>query len=134
MSSGSNYSVSELRKIVLARGEYLFQLDKKRFTAQKTRLRQRPDQTAVLTAERQDVNQLVSAASDAFAKARKLIEATGRMILGFKDLQQYFQQQLREQISASFIPIFDEIGLMLSNLEIKVVELEGIKIVATGKE
>ena len=56
------------------------------------------------------------------------------MLEGFIDLQQYFQPQLRNQISASFLPIFDWIEIMISSLKSDVEKLESTNIVATGTE
>ena len=134
MSSGRNYSVFELRRIVIARQNNFEQLFHQRFRQQKTRLFQRPSRTGVLIIEQQNLNKRVSDVHDASVLISEIIAATGMMFEGFLDLQPHFQQQLLDQISTSFSPMFDEIGVRISNLEFQLEQLESIILVYTDTE
>ena len=134
MSSGRNYSVFELRRIVIARQNNFEQLFHQRFRQQETRLFQRPSRTGVLIIEQQNLNKRVSDVHDASVLISEIIAATGMMFEGFLDLQPHFQQQLLDQISTSFSPMFDEIGVRISNLEFQVEQLESIILVYTDIE
>ena len=116
MSTGSNFSALRLFTVFIERQDTYIQFQD-RLELQETRLMQDPDQTSSLAVEQQDTNQRVSTVSDACVATAKLMLSTGRMLEGFLGLQPYFQQKLRDQISASFLPIFDDFGVMTSNLE-----------------
>ena len=133
MTSSCNYSVSQLRDILIARGEYFFQLYGERFEPLDTILQQHLNQTGVLTIEHQDLIQRLSDAHDAFAETYKQMEVVRMKLESFLDLPvEYLQQQLRDQISATFPSMVDTIGVMINNYESQVEELEIINIVATG--
>ena len=131
MSSSRNYSISELRALVIERGNNLFELYENRFKPQEARL----FQTGILTSEQQDLNQQLTKVHDCFVKVSKAIEASGTLILGFLDLQPFIHhhQQLGDQISATFSPVFYEMETVINDLEGNVQELESIFILVVQK-
>ena len=131
MSSGRNYSGSQLRRILIARHHTFFQLHGGRFTAQRTRLLQRPDQTDVLTTEQQDLKVRVLVVHCAFATASDLL-VTVKVLLDYYDEQQNAQPQPSNQVTALIVDeinaLIAELGLKLQNLECRLRELEGIDV------
>ena len=128
MSSGSNYSVSELRRIFIARKDTFYQIHDERFTAQRTRLQQHPDQTDVLKTVQQDINQRVSVVSDDFEDTLSLLCAAGLLVDDYDQAEPNVQPQLRDQLAALFPDLFADIGVKIHYLEGKVRQLEGIDV------
>ena len=127
MSSVNNYSVSQLREILTARGNHLTQVHD-RIDLQETRLLQRPDQTGVLTTEQQTLNQR-------FVAVRNDYVATGKVVIvAFCLLEAYGladpndQPRLRDQIRQLLLALFANIAVQIENIEDKVRELEGIDV------
>ena len=123
MSSGSNYSVSELRRIFIARQDAFRQL-RERFTAQQTRLVERNENSGSLTIEQQNLNERVLVVRDAFLLTASLIFAVELLFYDYFQAQPNDQPQLRDQITAK-IP---GIGILMQHFESKVRELEGIDV------
>ena len=123
MSSAGNDSIQVLREMFWANYTNHQKLQIQ-FEAQETRLLQRPDQTGVLTAEQQDLNNRVKAVSDDLMaiEARQLKELNS-LFFAYDRAQPNDQPQLRNQIQAKM----GELDVMLINVEGKVQELEEIK-------
>ena len=119
MSSRCSFSLYQLCAIILERREHLVQLCENRFTPQKTRLIQHPDQTGVLTNEQQNLNKRVSVVSDDFEETLRLILAAELLFYDYEEAQPNIQPQLRDQIT----DLFDDIGVRIQHLECKVREL-----------
>ena len=136
MSSGSNYSGSQLRRIFNARQHTLLQVLEERFKAQQMRLHQRPDQTGERTTEQQNLNERVWAVQYAFAKVRSLL-FTVELFLDYYDKvpEEHVQiialivdhEKPLDQITAKIA----EVGVKLQNLEGRLRELEGIDFTAS---
>ena len=110
MSSGSNYSVSELRKISIARQDFFSQLYDKRFGSQEDQ--QHLGQSGVLTVEQQDIIERVSAVCYAYEET----------LIQMQVLDSLFDAYDVNQIIAEM----DEIGEMTQYLERQLKELGGI--------
>ena len=124
MSYGSNYSVSELHRIFIARQDAFRQL-RERFTAQQTRLVERNENSGSLTIEQQNLNERVSVVhDDAFLVTGGLIFAVELLFDDYYQAQPNDQPQLRDQIAARIA----DIGIMMQGFEGKVRELEGIDV------
>ena len=131
MSSGRNYSGSQLRRIFIARQDTLLQLRAGRFKAQQTRLLQRPDQTGVLTTEQKNLKKLGLVVHIRFAKASDLL-VTVKCLLDYYDEQQNAQPQPSNRETALIVDdittLIAEIGVELQNLECRLRQLEGIDV------
>ena len=90
------------------------------------------------TTEQESLCLRLSAISSGFVRMAKEINFTAMMLHGdqegFIDLQQHFQPQLLDQISASLLPILVWIGIMISYLKSDFENLESINTVAAGTE
>ena len=131
MSSGSKYSIPLLHGIFDARQDIFIQLYDEFFAAHQTRLVQRLDQASVL--EQRNLKRVL-AICKTFVATSKRIKELDSLFDAYDVAQPYFQPQLRNQISASFLPIFDWIEIMISSLKSDVEKLESTNIVATGTE
>ena len=123
MSSGRNYSGSQLRKIFSARHDTLSQLHYGRFQAQRTRLQYNSDQT-VLTIEQQSLNERVLVVHIAFVNASGLLATLQFLLNDYDHAQQNVQPQLLDQINS----VIADLGVKLQNLEGRLRELEGIDV------
>ena len=130
MSSGRNYSGSQLRRIFIARQDTLLQLRAGRFKAQETRLLQRPVQTGVLTTEQQNLKTLVLVVHIAFSKASDYFVSVKCLLDDYDQAQQNAQPQPRDRETALIVydinELIAEIGVELQNLEGWLRELEAI--------
>ena len=109
-----------------------------RFKAQQTRLHQRPDQTGSLTTEQQNLNERVWVVQYAFMKARSLFFTVELLLDYYAQAQQNVQPEHHVQIIALIVdqenPLdqiaakIADIGVKLQNLEVRLLELEGIDI------
>ena len=138
MSSGSNYSGSQLRRIYTARYNTLFKELAERLKAQQTRLHQRPDQTGVLTIEQKNLNERVSVVHKAFGRAISLFFTVELFLDYYDQARQNVQPEHHVQIIALIVdqenPLdqiatkIADVGVKLQNLEVRLLELEGIDI------
>ena len=126
MSFASNYSVSMLHRIFIARQNTFYQLYDERFTAQQTRLVQRKGNSGSLTFEQQNLNESVLVDLDAFLATGGLVFAVESLFDDYVQAQPNDQPQLRDQIAAKIA----DIGIKLQNLEGRLRQLEGIDVTA----
>ena len=124
MRSRCNFSVYQLRRIILARRKHLFQLREKRFTPQKTRLHQHLDQTGVLTTEQEDINKRVSVVSDDFEDFEISMFLARKLFDVYEDLLNVPPKRSYIGLKA----LFAEVGVKLQNLEGRLRQLGGIDV------
>ena len=129
MRSRCNFSVYQLRRIILARRKHLFQLREKRFTPQKTRLHQHLDQTGVLTTEQEDINKRVSVVSDYFEDLEISMFLVTRLFGPLKTKK--FNRKVPPKRSYIRLKaLFAEVSVKLQHLEGRLRQREGIDVTA----
>ena len=141
MTSGRNYSGSQLRRIFNARHNMLFQVLDEQFIALRKRFQHFFEQTGSLTTEQQNLNNRVLIVYNVFVKARSLFLPVKLFLDYYDRSQQNDQPQLCDQMVAL---IADQaktleqtaakiagIGVKLQNLEGRLRELKGISFTAS---
>ena len=125
MCSVSNYSVSQLHTIFIARQDAWLKLHDERLTAQQTRLVKHADQTGVLTIEQQNLNKRVSEICNALIATRNMLsKLVGSKFDDYVLAQPIDQPGIRVQIDA----LIDDMGMKMRCFEGKIRELEGIDV------
>ena len=100
----------------------------RRYRPLETRLLQHPDQTGVLTVEQENLNQRVSAVSNAFKATGFLVLAADFLFRSFDVAQPNLQPQLRDQITQLLLDLFADVGVQMQYFESKVRQLEGVDV------
>ena len=129
MSSSCSYSLSRLRRIILARRRHLVQLCEKRFTPQKIRFQQHLDQTGVMTTEQEDINKRVSVVSDYFDDLEISMFLVTRLF-GQLKTKRFNEKVPPKRSYIRLKALFPEVSVKLQHLEGRLRQLEGIDVTA----
>ena len=125
MCSVSNYSVSQLHTIFIARQDAWLKLHDERLTAQQTRLVKHADQTGSLTIEQQNLNKRVSKIVYSLVATRnRRSKSAVNMFDDYDRAWPIDQPLIRDQIEA----LIDDIGMVMEDFEDEIRELEGLDV------